>query len=196
MRGASTGRSWTCGPASSATATRRPCGPPTVWVSSASTARSRSCTTSAGFRARPASRPPACRSRWRARRRAGAAPWRWSMGPDPARFAELLCDYCLEVRPGQQVSVRSTTLAAPLLLALEEALLEREAWPLVRASLPGAEEVFWRAARDAHLDGFAPAELAEAEATDASIRIQAPDNTRVLAGVPAERMTRAARARE
>jgi aminopeptidase len=117
------------------------------------------------------------------------------MGPDPARFAALLCDYCLEVRAGQQVSVRSTTLAAPLLLALEEALLEREAWPLVRPALPGAEELFWRAARDAHLDGFAPAELAEAEATDASIRIQAPENTRALAGVPAERMTRAARAR-
>jgi aminopeptidase len=118
------------------------------------------------------------------------------MAPDPSRFAALLCDYCLEVQPGQQVSVRSTTHAAPLLLALEEALLEREAWPLVRAALPGAEEVFWRAARDAHLDGFAPAELAEAEGTDASIRIQAPDNTRALAGVPAERMARAARARE
>jgi aminopeptidase len=118
------------------------------------------------------------------------------MGPDPARFAALLCDYCLEVQPGQQVAVRSTTHAAPLLLALEEALLEREAWPLTRPTLPGAEEVFWRAARDAHLDGFAPAELAEAEATDASIRIQAPENTRALAGVPAERMTRAARARE
>jgi aminopeptidase len=114
---------------------------------------------------------------------------------DPARFAALLCDYCLEVQASQQVSVRSTTLAAPLLLALDEALLEREAWPLVRASLPGAEEVFWRAARDVHLDGFAPAELAETEATDASIRIQAPDNTRALAGVPADRMSRAARAR-
>ena len=60
------------------------------------------------------------------------------MAPDPARFAALLCDSCLEVKPGQQVSVRSTTHAAPLLLALEEALLEREAWPLVRPSLPGA----------------------------------------------------------
>jgi aminopeptidase len=117
------------------------------------------------------------------------------MAPDPARFAALLCDYCIEVRPGQQVSVRSSTHAAPLLLALEEALLEREAWPLVRAALPGAEEIFWRAARDAHLDGVAPAELAEADAIDASIRIQAPDNTRALAGVAAGRMARAARAR-
>jgi aminopeptidase len=115
--------------------------------------------------------------------------------PDPEAFAALLCDYCLEVRPGQQVIVRSTTLAAPLLLALQGALLEREAWPLLRVELPGADEGFWDAARDAHLDGFAPAELAEAEGTDASLGIQAPANTRALAGVDAERMARAARAR-
>jgi aminopeptidase len=117
------------------------------------------------------------------------------MGPDPAAFAALLCGYCLEVQPGQQVVVRSTTLAAPLLTALQRELLEREAWPLIRPELPGADEVFWSAARDAHLDGFAPFELAEAEGTDASIGIQAPDNTRALSGVAAERMARAARAR-
>ena len=39
--------------------------------------------------------------------------------PDPRRFAELLTGYCLDVRAGQQVLVRSTTLAAPLLLALQ-----------------------------------------------------------------------------
>ena len=116
-------------------------------------------------------------------------------GPDPERFAALLCGYCLEVQPGQQVVVRSTTLAAPLLLALQRELLEREAWPLIRPELPGADETFWSAARDAHLDGFAPAELAEAERTDASLGIQAPENTRALAGVAADRMARAARAR-
>src|SRR5918999_3043470 len=117
------------------------------------------------------------------------------MGPDPSAFAALLCDYCLEVQAGQQVVVRSTTLAAPLLTALQRELLERDAWPLIRPELPGIDEVFWGAARDVHLDGFAPFELAEAEGTDASIGIQAPDNTRALAGVAAERMARAARAR-
>jgi aminopeptidase len=117
------------------------------------------------------------------------------MGPDPAAFAALLCGYCLEVQPGQQVVVRSTTLAAPLMSALQRELLEREAWPLLRTELPGADETFWTAARERHLDSFAPAELAEAEGTDASLGIQAPANTRALSGVPAERMARAARAR-
>jgi aminopeptidase len=110
-------------------------------------------------------------------------------------FARLLCGYCLDARPGQQVVVRSTTLAAPLLLAVQHELLERGAWPLLRTALPGQDENWWAAAQDAHLDAFAPAELAEAEGTDASLAIQAPDNTTALAGVDPARMARAARAR-
>ena len=116
-------------------------------------------------------------------------------GPDPGAFAALLCDYCLEVQPGQQVAVRSTTLAAPLLLALQTALLEREAWPLLRTTLPGQDAGFWSAARDRHLDESPSADLAEAQATDASLSIHAPDNTRALSGVDPARMARAARAR-
>jgi aminopeptidase len=114
---------------------------------------------------------------------------------DPVAFARLLCDYCLEAQAGQQVVVRSTTLAAPLLLAVQRELLEREAWPLLRTELPSAAEEWWAAARDFHLDGFAPAELAEAEATHASLTIQAPENATALAGVDPARMARAARAR-
>jgi aminopeptidase len=112
------------------------------------------------------------------------------------RFAALLADYCLEVRAGQQVLVRSTTLAAPLLLALQRALLEREAWPLIRPSLPDQEAGFWAAARDVHLDSFPPTDLTEAEGVDAFLRIDAPANTRALAGVEPARLARAARARD
>jgi aminopeptidase len=110
-------------------------------------------------------------------------------------FARLLCGYCLDAQPGQQVVVRSTTLAAPLLLALQRELLERGAWPLLRPSLPGQDEAWWAAAQDAHLDAFAPAELAEAEQTDAALAIQAPENTTALANVDPARLARAARAR-
>jgi aminopeptidase len=116
-------------------------------------------------------------------------------GPDPRAFAALLCGYCLDAQPGQQVVVRAGTPAAPLLLAVQRELLEREAWPLLRVELPEQAAGFWAAARDAHLDGFAPAELAEAEGTDASLAIQAPVNTRALTGVEPGRLARAARAR-
>ena len=110
-------------------------------------------------------------------------------------FARLLCGYCLDVQPGQQVVVRSTTLAAPLLLAVQQEILERGGWPLLRAELPGQAEGWWAAAGDRHLDAFAPAELAEADGTDASLAIQAPESTTALAGVDPARMARAARAR-
>jgi aminopeptidase len=115
--------------------------------------------------------------------------------PDPAAFATLLCDYCLEVAPGQQVVVRSTSLAGPLLLALQRAILEREAWPHLRVALPEQEAGFWAAARDVHLDSFPPLDLAEASGVDAAITIQAPENTRALAGVDPTALARAARAR-
>jgi aminopeptidase len=117
-------------------------------------------------------------------------------GPDPGAFARLLCGYCLDAQPGQQVVVRSTTLAAPLLLAVQRELLERGAWPLLRTELPAAAEEWWAVARDAHLDSFPPAELAEAEHTDAALTIQAPENATALAGVDPARIARAARARE
>ena len=117
------------------------------------------------------------------------------MRPDPAALAALLCDYCLEVEHGRQVVVRSTTLASPLVLALQRALLEREAWPVLRVALPGQEAGFWEAARPYHLDGHAPLDLVEAERTDASVAIHAPFNTRELAGVDPALLTRAARAR-
>jgi aminopeptidase len=117
------------------------------------------------------------------------------MTPDPRRFAELLAGYCLDVQAGQQVLVRSTTRAAPLLLALQREILEREAWPVLRSSLPGQTEGYWAAARDVHLDSFAPAEQADTEGSDCLLTILAPENTSELAGVDPARLARAARSR-
>jgi aminopeptidase len=110
-------------------------------------------------------------------------------------FARLLTDYCLEVQPGQQVQVSSTTLAAPLLLALQREILQRGAWPLLDVSLPGQGEGFWEAARDAHLDAFPAAELALAQRLDATLRIHATENANALAGVDPARLARFARSR-
>ncbi len=115
---------------------------------------------------------------------------------DPAAFARLLAGYCLEVQPGQQVVVRSTTLAAPLLLELQRAILERGAWPLLRVELPGQTPGFYRHARDRHLDGYAKLVHEEARRADASLAIQAPENTRALAGIDPEKLRRAALGRQ
>ncbi|MEA2221658.1 MAG: aminopeptidase, partial [Solirubrobacteraceae bacterium] len=104
--------------------------------------------------------------------------------------------YCLEVQPGQEVLVRSTSLAGPLLLECQRAILARDAWPLLRVELPGATAAFHRHARDRHLDGFPEVSFAEAKKAHAHLGIQAPENTRALVGIDPERLARAARARK
>jgi aminopeptidase len=114
---------------------------------------------------------------------------------DPAAFADLLAGYCLDVRPDQQVLVRSTTLAAPLLLELQRAILERDGWCFLRIELPGEAAAFYRHAHPHQLDNYPPLAYEEARRIHATVGIQAPDDVRALADVDPELMTRAARGR-
>lgn len=114
----------------------------------------------------------------------------------PAKFADLLTGYCLDVQPGQQVLVRSTTLAAPLLLELQRAILQREAWPIMRTELPGAARVFYAHARDRQLDEPPDVAYYEARKAAAHLGIQAPEDTRALADIDPEVIQRAALGRQ
>jgi aminopeptidase len=108
-------------------------------------------------------------------------------------FAALLCDWCLEVAPGQVVLVSSTRLAEPLLDALHAAILDRDAWPVMEMESPGSRAAFFAHARDRHLDGPSPGDLALADVIDARLRIDAPANAAALAEVDPARIVRAAR---
>src|SRR3954447_17264613 len=112
-----------------------------------------------------------------------------------AAFADLIAGYCLDVRKGQQVLVRSSTLAAPALLELQRAILEREAWPILRIEIPGQAEGFYEHAREWQLDEFPSLAFREAKECQATVGIQAPENTRALAGVDPARIARMARGR-
>jgi aminopeptidase len=114
---------------------------------------------------------------------------------DPDRFAALLCDWCVELREDDQVLIATTPQSMDLAQALHRAALDRGAWPLMRLSAQVLGEDFYRHARERHLDGFAPLELAEATGVDASITVIAPANMTALAGVDPALITRAARAR-
>ena len=118
------------------------------------------------------------------------------MSLDAARFADLLVGYCLDVQPSEEVLVRSTTLAEPLLLEVQRAILARDAWPLLRVELPGSTAAFHEHARDVHLDGFPEVSFAEARKAHCQLAIQAPENTRALTGIEPERLARAGRARK
>jgi aminopeptidase len=114
---------------------------------------------------------------------------------DPDAYARLLCGWCLEVQPGQQILVMSTTLAEPALLAMHRELLRREVFPLLRISPPALAEEFYRHAGSRQLDGFGSVELAEIEQADARVRIDAPANTRALGAIDPALVSRTALAR-
>lgn len=105
-------------------------------------------------------------------------------GPDPDAFAALLCDWSLQVAPGDRVGVFSTTLAQELALALHRAILERDAWPFVRLEPPALQGQLHRHARERHRSQPSPTELALArEGLDAFVRIDAPASTTELADI-------------
>ena len=78
------------------------------------------------------------------------------------------------MQAGETVLVRSTSLAAPLLLELQRAILERDAWPLLRVELPGQTPSYYEHARERHLDDYPDLALTEAKRIDALVGIQAP----------------------
>ena len=102
-----------------------------------------------------------------------------------AAHAELLAGYCLDVQPDQQVVIGGGVAAAPLMVALQRAVIARGAWPLTRVALD--EESF--------LEGIAPLERVEAQTTDATVRIIAPSNANALADADPARLAAATRAR-
>ena len=111
------------------------------------------------------------------------------------KFADLICDWCLEVKPDQQILVWTTTLAEDAAVAVHNALLHRGAWPFLRLEPPGLEADFLRHAQDRHLDFFAPLTLTELEAIDSTLRIIAPGNTNAMAGIDGSLLGRVARSR-
>jgi aminopeptidase len=115
--------------------------------------------------------------------------------PDPDAFASLLCNWCLDVQPRQQVLIRSSIHSAPLIRALHREILRREAWPAIRVAPDEIGEEFYLHAREVHLDAFAPIELSEIGEADAILSIDAPANTRALAGIDPALIARAAKAR-
>ncbi len=115
---------------------------------------------------------------------------------DPALFADLLAGYCLDVQSGEQVLVRSTSLAAPLLLELNRAILERGGWPMMRIDVPGLGRSFYEHAREWQLDEFADLSLHEARKCQKQLGIQAPEDMRALVDIDPAKIARAARARQ
>ncbi len=101
---------------------------------------------------------------------------------DPARYASLICDWCLDVQPGQRVLVRTTTLGSDAGTALQRGVLERGGWPFVVLAPPEHDRTLIRHTRPGQLEVPSPFDIALAETADAFVRIEAPADTHDLSG--------------
>ena len=116
---------------------------------------------------------------------------------DSDAFANLLCEWCLDIRERDYVLVSTTALAAPLIRSFHRALISRGAWaPGLRIGVPGLAEDFYLLAPEELIDNFPPLDLVEVEHAHAYLRIDAPENTRALADIDPATIARAARARQ
>jgi aminopeptidase len=114
------------------------------------------------------------------------------MGFDPAAFAALICDWCLEARPGQRILISTDTIAEPAVSALTAALLARGAWSLPLLTPAGATAQTLEYGQDIHLDRPNPMLRALMESAEVFLAIQAPVNTRELSGADPARLARLA----
>ncbi len=105
--------------------------------------------------------------------------------PDPrvSRLAKVLIHYLLELKPGQQMVLRTNPLADELNLAVYAEAIKAGAHVFIVNAIPGAQEAFYKNASEAQLDYVSPITRMVYETFDAMLVIGAEFNTRELSGI-------------
>ena len=111
-------------------------------------------------------------------------------------LSRVVCEYSLELKPGQLMLIEGPALAEPLMLELVKTALEMGAIPRVRPVTAGAQAAFLENASDEQLAYLAPSALPELAAIDVRVAIHAAWNTRELSGIDPRRMAAAQSARK
>src|SRR5688572_7116113 len=111
------------------------------------------------------------------------------------KLADILVDYSVRVKKGDLVSIRGAYVAEPLLLAIYKRCIEREAYVMLRPTIPRAEPIYYRHAKDHQLEFIPESEKWLIENLTASFSVISDTNTRQLSHAPTEKQTTLARAR-
>jgi aminopeptidase len=110
------------------------------------------------------------------------------------KLARVLVQYSLGLQPGWKMINRSSPLGSELALAVYREAIVAGANVVNELEVPGADEVFYKFASDEQLDWVSPLYKLTTETFDASLYIEASDNTRSLSRVDPSRMARARKA--
>jgi len=110
--------------------------------------------------------------------------------PRVSKLAKVLINYSLEIKPGQKLRISTSPLAHELTLAAYEEAIKAGAHVTIEQPLEEATEIFYKFASDEQLDFVSPVRKLIAETFDASLRIDASSNRRLLSGVDPDRIAR------
>lgn len=112
------------------------------------------------------------------------------------KLAQILVDYSVGVKEKDLVSIRGAYVAEPLILAIYSRCLEKGAYPTIRASIPQAEPMLYRFAKDHQLDYVWETDKWMTENVDCFFSIISDTNTRQLSKIDPSKQTRVATARK
>jgi aminopeptidase len=105
------------------------------------------------------------------------------------KAAKILVDYSTRVKKGERVIISAQIGASPLALAVYKLCLERDAYPVIRCNVPGANYLFFKHAKKHQLERFPKTALYEMKNTDVNIHLFASFNTRELASIDPKRLS-------
>jgi aminopeptidase len=111
------------------------------------------------------------------------------------RWAEVLVQYSVAVKPGQTVVIQGGIDAEDLLRALNREVLKAGGIPIMVPMLPGTQRDLFQLGSDAQLEYITPMERFVRTETDVAIQVMAERNTRTLTGLDPARQGVAMRAR-
>jgi aminopeptidase len=103
------------------------------------------------------------------------------------RWAHTLVHYCLSVKEGENVTIRSTPLAAPLVEAVYREVLRVGAHPIPLLHLPHLDEILLQEGNTSQFERAFQLQEAIAPRVDAQLTIKSEENTKALMHIPAAR---------
>ena len=108
--------------------------------------------------------------------------------PRITKLAKVLVNYSMEIQPGEELFIMTSSLAQELTLAVYKEAILAGAHVLTNTRLPGAREFLFKHGNDKQIEFISPVLKHIFEKFSAHLNIDAPENTRELTNVDPARM--------
>ena len=105
------------------------------------------------------------------------------------KLARILVNYSTEIKPGEYVMIQGDSNNIPLLLEFYRECLKAGAYPEMRITADGQQEMLFRYGNNAQLSFISPVMRAGVENYDVMLALWGDINTKALTGVPGNKLT-------